>query len=160
MYNVRNQKRWTLAEDKKMLKYLFDEKYIDAEEHSLVNVTLSDFKLLAEKTGRTSGSCNTHWQQFVLPILKTHTKGLPLERNWEWQERLMSYIIKEKANALKDLNFDKLLAEELFVGQTYLSLAHFANGFRYEQRNGVKGHLDVPLYEIVSQKYDEKSYCH
>ena len=93
--------------NKKMLKYLFDEKYIDAEEHSLVNVTKSDFKLLAEKTGKTSASCYRRWQQFVLPILKTHTKGLPLERNWEWQERLMSYIIKEKANALKDLNFSQ-----------------------------------------------------
>ena len=157
MYNVRKQKRWTLAEEKKMLKYLYDEKYIDAEEHSLVNVKASDFKLLAEKTGRTSKSCYQRWQQFVLPILKTHTKGLPLEWNWEWKERLMSYIIKEKSNAFKDINFVKLLSEELFVGQTYSSLAQFAHGFLYEQRNGVKVYHDVPLYEKISQKYDEKS---
>ena len=152
--NVRDQKRWTLAEDKEMLKCLFDKKYLSEDDDSLTNIKPSDFKDVAVQTRRTLGSCNTHWQQFILPILKTHAKGLPLEHNWEWQERLMSYVMKEKAKAMKDLNFDKLLSEEFFAGQTYMSLTHFLNGLTpTKHRNGKKEFL----FEIVAQKYDKKS---
>merc|ERR1711994_611582 len=79
-------------------------------------IKLSDFENLSLRMQRSPKAVYDHYYQIVLPILKTHTRGLPMEENWMWQKYLMRHIIERKIENWNDINYYDLLAEKSFVG--------------------------------------------
>ena len=155
--NVRAQKLWTFEEDIKMLRHLLNE--VDAPDLlDLENAKTSHFDDLATNLQRTSGSCYEHWHQTVLPILKTHIKGLSLEWNWIWQRYLMAHITKKKYKHSNDININQLLSKKPYIGQTYNSMAHFVRSFNNTTHNDERtNNANNELWKNVGMAYQNRS---
>ena len=156
--NIRSPKQWTLEDEAQLLRSLINDKANSDFNVELENVKFSDFENVATKLHRTPGGCYYHWYQVILPILKTHTKGLPLEWNWLWQQKIMLHITRKKVESYKDVNINELLTKKAFSGQTYASLAHFVHGFEYSTRNQEKiKNIHHVLWQSVAIPYQNRS---
>ena len=122
-------KKWKLVEDKKLLEIIFRVKQINCDDiSSLCSLNEAEFKGIAKELHRTQKSCHLHWEQKMLPILKTHILGLPL--NIDWMRDLQRYIVDKKIKSLDELNYE-LLVDEMFPGQTPHSLKAVMVSSRY-----------------------------
>ena len=151
-------KVWTLEDDAQLVRYLIDDTVNTGFGLDLENVKYSDVKKVATELNRTPGGCYNHWHHVIVPILKTHTKGLSLEWNWLWQKHIMLHITRRKLESYKDVNVNALLNDEKFSGQTYSSLAQFVNRFTYQKRNQEsKKNINHLLWQSVGIAYQNRS---
>ena len=148
---VLEPKQWTLEEDEIMVKYIVNFLVKDSNELP-EQIKLSDFKKLALEMQRSPKSVYLHYYDIVLPVLKTHTRGLPLEENWMWQKHLMLYVIKKKIEKTNDINYYDLLAEKSFVGQTCRSLSKQTAKWQYK----AKVLTNDILWKMVEKIYHDK----
>merc|ERR1712150_372671 len=148
--NVRYSKKWELFEEEELMKAIFNIKEINPSDWtSLETVVPSDFNDVSEKIQRTIGSCVRHWNLVLLPILKTHLKGLPLSA--EWKKDFMLYVIKHKIRHSKELDLG-LIVDEVCPGQTRQSVSEYAatSAFYYKKsRNIAENIKNLQLYEIM-----------
>merc|ERR1712150_383418 len=101
----------------------------------------------SQKLQRTNKACDRHWNQVLLPILKTHLKGLPLSA--EWKKDFMLYVIKHKIRHPKELDLG-LIVDQVCPGQTSQSVSSYARGAvsDYKKKgNTAENHKDLPLDE-------------
>merc|ERR1719270_3255799 len=101
-------KMWTSEEDEKMLHFLNANNEKGLREFILKR-DLNDISKLSKILGRNPNSCYEYWNRSILPILKTHVKGLPLDMNWKWKENVIQYIIREKIEHPQDIDYDVLI---------------------------------------------------
>ena len=149
--NVRNFKKWELFEEEELMKALSNIKEINPRDWtSLETAVTSDFNEVSQKLQRTKGSCYKHWKVILLPILKTHLKGLPLSPEWKKDFRL--YIIKHKIRHYKELDLG-FIVDEVCPGQTSKSISYYANYVQQIPKN-IK---NLPLYEIMKIKMNVKA---
>ena len=87
-------------------------------------VNEGNFEHVSTTIGRTTKACYNHWKLQILPILKTHILGLP--QGVEWMHEFLVYMVNNKITDTKTIEYNRLV-EELFPGQTSLSLSMFAN---------------------------------
>ena len=154
---VLEPKQWTFKEDKIMVKYIVKNFLVKNSNDLPEQIKISDFESLTLKMQRSPKSAYTHYYQTVLPILKTHTRGLPLEENWMWQKRLMLYIIMRKFEKSRDINYYDLLAETSFLGQTRDSLRLMMNQFNYKTQNNKSVLTNDILWKRVEKSYYGKT---
>merc|ERR1712150_56098 len=154
--NVRNSKKWELFEEEELMKAIFNIKEINPSDWtSLETVVKSDFNEVSQKLQRTIGSCERHWYVALLPILKTHLKGLPLSA--EWKKDFVHYVIKHKIRHPKELDLD-LIVDEVCPGQTRQSVAYYTNNAVSNQRRNTAENLkNLPLYEILKIQMNNES---
>ena len=156
--NVRNKKIWELFEEEEMMKTVFNTKEINPSDWtSLESVLKNDFTVVSQKLQRTPISCFLHWQDSLLPILKTYLKDLPLDA--DWKKDFMLYVIKNKIRHLKELDFS-LVVEDVCPGQTSFSLynhAAFTLSNYMKRRNVSKNLKDLILYEIMTMQMKYKN---
>merc|ERR1712223_2118129 len=112
-------KQWTLEEEEIMVKYIVKNFLVKNSNDLPEQIQPPNFKNLTIEMQRSPNSVYNHYYQIVLPILKTHSRGLPMEENWMWQKHLMLHIIKQKIEKWNDINYYELLTKSSFVGQTY-----------------------------------------
>lgn len=149
-------RQWTLEDNTIMVKF-FVRNFIDKDSNEIPEkFKTSDVENFAIKMHRSTSAVYHHWTNPVFPILKTHTMGLPLEENWLWQKRLMMHIIEGKIEKSSDINFYKLLAEEI-IGQSYSSLSRMVRQFNYKTQNSVKVLSNDVLWKRVEKSYLDKS---
>merc|ERR1712150_368278 len=123
--NVRNLKKWELFEEEELMKAIFNIKEINPSDWtSLETVVKGDFNEVSQKLQRTIGSCVRHWYDNLLPILKSHLKGLPLSA--EWKKDFMLYVIKHKIRRPKELDLG-LIVDKVCQGQTTQSVSYYTN---------------------------------
>ena len=112
---------------------------------------------LEREMQRSLKSFYNRYYAFVLPILKTHTSGLPMKENWMWQKYLMLHIIERKIENWKDINYHELVTVNSFVGQTYQSLKVFAKDLTRVVQNNVKVLANDNLWKKAEKSYYEQS---
>ena len=156
-YATSNVKRaWKLEEEETLIRYILNLKKInDKHDINLIeNVLPNEFSECTESLKRSKHSCYLHWMQVVVPALKTHFLGLPL--NCDWKLKMMSYIIENKIKHEKELDVD-VLVDKIAPGQTKFSLIVFEKGLREHFVNKIKTRSDLPLYLVVKNKLREQS---
>merc|ERR1712223_580250 len=151
---VMEPKKWSSEEDAIMVKYIvknfLDKDLNDPPEQ----IKPADFENISLQMQRSPKAVYDHYYHIVLPILKTHTRGLPMEENWMWQKYLMRHIIERKIEKPHDINYYELLTESSFVGQTLYSLKSMVKKFNYKTQNNKSVLTNDILWKRV-----EKSYC-
>jgi len=150
-------KQWTFEDDAIMVKYIVKNFWDKDSNYPPEQIKLSDFENLALKLRRSRMSVYNHYFKFVLPILKTHTRGLPMEENWMWQKNLMLHIIDRKIEKSNDINYDDLLTKNSFVGQTYQSLALFVENSNKIIQNNVRVLANDIMWKRYERKYHRQS---
>ena len=94
----------------------------------------------------------------IVPALKTHSLGLPL--NGDWKLDMMSYIVKNKIKHEKELDVDFLL-DKIAPGQTKFSLLVFEKGLREQNitkcGQKIRTRSELPLHQVVENKLIEQS---
>ena len=115
----KKMKTWKLLEDKKLLEILFKVHQLKPNISSLSSVRYGHFADISVELNRTQFACNNHWQEKLLPILKTHILGLP--HNIDWIRDFRRHIVDKQIKSVDELNY-KVLVDELFPGQTTYSL--------------------------------------
>ena len=145
-------KQWTLEEDEIMVKYIVKNFLVKDSNELPEQIKVSDFNNLALEMQRSPRSVYLHYYDIVLPVLKTHTRGLPLEENWMWQKHLMLYVIKKKIEKTNDINYYDLLAEKSLVGQTCRSLSRMTAKWQYKAKVATN---DI-LWKMVEKIYHDK----
>jgi len=161
---ARETKMWTSEEDEKMLQYFLNANKAKGPKKVIVERNLKEFSELGKVLGRSPHSCYGHWNRSILPILKTHVKGLPFDMNWNWRENFIEYIIRKKIELPQDIDYDMLI-HDVCPGQTRSSLVHFINDIkktykrkiRYSKRKSTNDAGEVILYEIVAEKKENFS---
>ena len=154
---VMEPKQWTLEEDKIMVKYIVKNFLVKNSNDLPEQIKISDFESLTLKMQRSPKSAYTHYYQTVLPILKTHTRGLPMEENWMCQKHLMQLIIERKIEKSNDISYYDLLAESSFVGQTHYSLNSMVKKFDYKTQNNKSVLTNDILWKRVEKSYYDKT---
>merc|ERR1712043_143992 len=156
--NVRNSKKWELFEEEELMKAIFNIKEINRSDWtSLETAVPSDFNEVSQKLQRTNKSCDGHWNQLLLPILKTHLKGLPLSA--AWKKDLVLYVIKHKIRHPKELDLG-LIVDEVCPGQTTQSVSYYTHNvvYRYKEiRNIAENLKNLQLYEILKIQMNNES---
>jgi len=150
---VMEPKQWTLEEDEIMIKYIVKSFWNKDSNDPPEQIKLSDFENLALKLQRSPMSAYSHYFKTVLPILKTHKRGLPMEENWMWQKHLMLYIIEKKIDKWNDINYYELLTKSSFLGQSYQSLSHFVRHLNCVSQNSVKVLANDILWKRIEKSY-------
>merc|ERR1712223_411857 len=150
---VLEPKQWTLKEDKIMVKYIVKNFSVKNSNDLPEQIKISDFENLTLEMQRSPNSVYLHYYQMVLPILKTHTRGLPMEENWMWQKPLMLHIIERKIEKWNDINYYEILTKNSFVGQTKQSLTDFVRGLNCAKQSKLRA-----LPNEILWKRAEKSY--
>merc|ERR1719347_1847392 len=117
-------KMWTLEEDEKMVQYFLNASTEKDPKKFMLEKNLKECSELGKILGRTPTSCFCNWNYILLPILKTHVKGLPFDMNWNWKENVIQYIITEKIEHPQDIDYH-LLIHDVCPGQTLGSLKIF-----------------------------------
>ena len=70
---------WEFDEDTSLINHIFAAKQIKKNDIlTLENVKIRQFNAIAIKLRRSSKSCYEHWMTFIVPVLKTHVKKLPI----------------------------------------------------------------------------------
>merc|ERR1712223_1222711 len=132
---VMEPKKWSSEEDAIMVKYIvknfLDKDLNDPPEQ----IKPADFENISLQMQRSPKAVYDHYYHIVLPILKTHTRGLPMEENWMWQTNLMLHIIERKIEKWNDINYYEILTKNSFVGQTKQSLTDFVRGLNCAKQN-------------------------
>ena len=154
---VMEPKQWTLEEDKIMVKYIVKNFLVKNSNDLPEQIKISDFESLTLKMQRSPKSAYTHYYQTVLPILKTHTRGLPMEENWMWQKDLMLHIIERNIKKWNDINYYELLTKSSFVGQTKQSLAQFVRSLNCVTQNNLTRSANEILRNRAEKSYYEQS---
>merc|ERR1712150_41386 len=155
--NVRNSKKWELFEVEELMKAIFNIKEINPSDWtSLETVVPGDFNEVSQKLQRTNKSCDTHWNQILLPILKTHLRGLPLST--EWKKDFMLYVIKHKIRHPKELDLG-LIVDKVCPGQTRQSVsqhAYHAVANYKKSRNTAENVKNWQLFEIMKKQMNNE----
>jgi len=139
------QKEWELDDDKKLIKHVLNIRNIKAYDvSSLETMKLSELTVVAKELKRSSSSCYDRWIRVIVPTLKTHIMTLPLTDHWK--KDVLSYIVKNEIKQMKELDFNKILAE-IAPGQTSLSLIAFVKSMN--KRN-------LPLCDVASKRLDKQ----
>ena len=149
---------WKLEEDEKILRHIINLKKIKSNDiESLENISIKDFSDFAQTMNRTNTSCYTHWLQVIVPALKSHILGIPI--NSDWKLKVMSYIVKNRIKHEKDIDIEHLV-KDVIPGQTRFSVLVFEKSLRDTNTKGFKGkNINDPLHEIVETKFAEKFSC-
>ena len=150
---LQQPKQWTLEDDAIMVKFIVKSFWDKNSNEPPEQIKPNDFENLTFEIQRSIRSVYNHYYETVLPILKTHTKGLPVEENWICQKHLMQLIIDRKIEKPDDINYYDILDEDSFVGQTRKSLLTMVNQFTYKTQNNKR----VPTNDILWKRV-EKSY--
>jgi len=149
----KQQKTWTLEEDKKILQYLCVKNERNTQVFSSVILGKTDFDELALILGRSSESCRYHWKRFLLPILLTSFHQLPLYMNWEWKNNLDNYIIRNRIQHANELDLD-MITQNICPGQTNSSILFYVNGIKRKDRISrvfsSERSDDIPLHKIFA----------
>merc|ERR1712150_337183 len=157
--NVRNSKKWELFEEEELMKAIFNIKEINPSDwNSLETVVESDFNEVSQKLQRTNNSCDRHWYRVLIPILKSHLKGLPLSA--EWKKDFMLYVIKHKIRHPKELDLG-LIVDKVCQGQTTQSVSYYTNHAvaNYKKsRNTAENVKNLQLYEILKIQMNNESH--
>ena len=139
------QKEWKLDDDKTLLKHVLNIRKIKANDvSSLETMKLSELTAVAKELKRSSSSCYNRWIRVIVPTLKSHIKTLPLTDCWK--KDVLSYIVKNKIQHMKELDYTKIL-EELAPGQTSLSLIAFVKSMKKK---------NLPLCDVASKRLDKQ----
>ena len=154
---VMEPKQWTLEEDEIVVKYIVKSFLVKSSNDLAEQIKLSDLENLTSELQRSPNSAYTHYYEFVLPILKTHTRGLPMEENWMWQKDLMLHIIEKNIEKWNDIDYYELLTKSSFVGQTKQSLARFARNLSCVRQNNSRLLADEILWKRAEKSYYEQS---
>merc|ERR1712150_261997 len=156
--NVRNSKKWELFEEEELMKAIFNIKEINRSDWtSLETVVVSDFNEVSQKLQRTNKSCERHWYENLLPILKSHLKDLPLSA--EWKKDFMLYVIKHKIRHPRELDLG-LIVDKVCPGQSTQSVSYYARDAVSNQkrkRNIANNHMDLPLDELMKKQMSDES---
>ena len=105
----------------------------------------NDFDQISADIGRSKSACNSRWMNTIVPILKSHTLGLP--HNEEWRNDVLQDVIEKKFGSVKEIPYDKLV-RDVCPGQTSKLLATYLNNFgRYAG--------DAPLYEYCRKHLND-----
>jgi len=144
-------KSWTFKEDEKMLQYFLNANNEKSLNKLILEKNLNDFSELGKILGRNPDSCYNNWNRSLLPILKTHMKGLPLDTNWKWKENVKQYIIREKVEYPSDIDYDKLI-RDVCPGQTRRSVRQFIQSIIRNSKRKSINDSEVFLYESVADK--------
>ena len=152
--NVRKLKTWKLVEDEEMMQAIFKIERVNPRDiTSLESVVFRDFKIVSQKLERSMGSCERHWLNILLPILKTHINGLPLDN--EWKKDLIKYIIKQNISHYKELDL-ALVMEQVCPGQTISSVLHYlSNCQNHKKTQKPSKYDDLPLYRMVEIRLND-----
>ena len=101
----------------------------------------NDFDQISADIGRSKSACNSRWMNSIVPILKSHTLGLP--HNEEWRNDVLQDVIEKKFGSVKEIPYDKLV-RDVCPGQTSRSLSTFFNN--------LSNHAgDTPFYEYCKK---------
>ena len=150
----KKQKMWTSSDNKKLLEVIINLKGIKPRDIStLRSVKESDFESIAKELQRTTSSCYCHYNQSLLPVLKTHILGLP--QSIDWIRELLDHIVDTKTKSTNDLDYF-LLCQEMFPGQTPYSLDSCITRFLNLSRQN-KMLENTPLCDIISDKLSNPS---
>lgn len=144
-------KSWTYQEDEKMLQYFLNANNEKSLNKLILEKNLNDFSDLGKILGRNPDSCYNNWNRSLLPILKTHMKGLTLDTNWKWKENVKQYIIREKVEYPSDIDYDKLI-RDVCPGQTRRSVRQFIQSIIRNSKRKSINDSEVFLYESVADK--------
>ena len=104
--------------------------------------------------GRSKRACGQHWNDIILPILKTDALGLPQDINW--MKDFLRYVVTKKIRSIEQLSYNQIV-KHICPGQTNKSLNQFANNTMriwYERKSFSS---NEPLYEICKTKLNDAS---
>ena len=148
----KKQKMWTSSDNKKLLEVIINLKGIKPRDIStLRSVKESDFESIAKELQRTTSSCYCHYNQSLLPVLKTHILGLP--QSIGWRRELLGYIVDNQIKSTKDLDYF-VLCEQMFPGQTPYSLRYYIKDFI---KNAGNISENAPICDVISDKLSNPS---
>merc|ERR1711997_694901 len=138
-YNISNvRKAWNVEEEEILIRYIFDTRLNlkvirNHQDINLIeNISENEFSECAEVLKRSNLSCYYHWMRVIVPALKTHFLGLPL--NGDWKLDMMSYIVRNKIKHEKELDVDDMV-------------------------NKIMTRSKLPLHQVVENKLREQSPC-
>ena len=151
---------WKVEEERILIRYIFDTRLNlkgirNHQDINLIeNISEDEFSECAEVLKRSNLSCYSHWMRIIVPALKTHFLGLPL--NGDWKLDMMSYIVRNKIKHEKELDVGFLL-DKIAPGQTKNSLLVFEKRLRRYVVNKITKRSELPLHEVVNNKLKEQS---
>ena len=154
---LQQPKQWTLEDDAILVKFIVKSFWDKNSNEPPEQIKPNDFENLTLEIQRSRRSVYNHYYENVLPILKTHTKGLPMEENWMCQKHLMQLIIDRKIKEPNDIDYYDILAEDSFVGQTPKSLLTMVNQFTYKTKNNKRVPTNDILWKRVKISYYGKT---
>ena len=112
-------KAWKVEEEGMLIRYIFDTRLNlkgirNRQDINLIeNISENEFSECAEVLKRHTGSCYHHWTGVIVPALKTHFLGLPL--NGGWKLDMMSYIVRNKIKHEKELDVDDIFKSKFCI---------------------------------------------
>ena len=147
---------WKLEEDETLIRYILKLKQIkDKHDVNLIeNISRPEFSGCSKALKRSNESCYHHWMCVIVPVLKTHFLGLPL--NVDWKLKMMSYIVENKIKYESEVDID-LVLDRIAPGQTKNSLFIFESTLRVVKVNGRKTKSELFLYQLVENRLKEQS---
>ena len=146
----KKNKIWDLVDEQKMMEQIFRVKQIKPDDiPSLCSLRREHFRDMSKEWQRTPKSCLMHWNERVLPVLKTYWLGLP--QNTDWMRDLQRYIVDKNIKSTDELKYD-LLVDQLFPGQTVDSMKTFITGSQYKRVSNRCVLHNIPLCEVMSNK--------
>ena len=160
-YNTSSVRRaWKVEEEEILIRYIFDTRLNlkgirNHQDINLIeNISEDEFSECAEVLKRSNLSCYSHWMRIIVPALKTHFLGLPL--NGDWKLDMMSYIVRNKIKHEIELDVGFLL-DKIAPGQTKSSLIVFEKNLRKHTVNKIETRSKLPLHQVVENKFRKQS---
>ena len=99
--NHRTQRRFTLDEDFKILKYLHENSDISSVT-SLKSVTRTSLYPLVNVLQRAGNKIANHWMNSILPNILAHLYGAA---HLQWKEEFLKYLVDEKIPSISDVHW-------------------------------------------------------
>lgn len=99
--NHRTQRRFTLDEDFKILKYLHENSDISSVT-SLKSVTRTSLYPLVNVLQRAGNKIANHWMNSILPNILAHLYGAA---HLQWKEEFLKYLVDEKIPSISDVRW-------------------------------------------------------
>ena len=115
--------------------------------------TEAHFDACSSRLKRSKKTCHEHWHTYLLPILKTYHLGSPSfpENYYDWITSVMEYIVKNRVDNIKDLDFQDL-KDKVCPGQTYKSIRNFINNLNSNYSRNTSGKLEADTIGNLHQK--------
>ena len=149
------QRYWGLDEDQKLIDHIIKLKDIKGNScDPLEQVKQNDFIDIGKELKRSSNSCCNRWMKQIVPTLKTCILKLPM--TLDWKKDLLHHIVKNKIKSKKELDIDFIL-KEIAPAQTSLSLLQYLEDLKQKTIDGVTKKSKLPLCELASKRFIEKS---